>query len=345
MPLMGRRRTRDLHLPARVYFSRGSHFYVDLAGKWHPLGKEWDRAARAKWIELSTGKAAEGTVADLLEKFLTWTEGEIRAGRRSNRTYDDNESEAKMLKLVFGSTAWGAITSKHVARYLKERTNKHGKKAPIRANREVALLSSAYAWGMGEESMSIERNPCYGVRRNRETPRTRYVQTVELQRFKRFAPKWVRCYILLKRLTGLRQGDMLKLGRANVTDRGLELATGKTGKVLRFRWTKALRIVVDAIQKIERRPKAKQDNVTRLYFFASRYGTQLSPLGFKSAWQRAMNDYVAAGNERFWEHDIRGKTGSDAESLQRAQELLGHESSRTAARHYRRAPAVVRPLK
>lgn len=72
---------------------------------------------------------------------------------------------------------------------------------------------------------------------------------------------------------------------------------------------------------------------------------KLTALGFNSAWQRAMNVCEAAGFERFWEHDIRGKTGSDAESIARAQELLGHESPRTTARHYRRAPATVRPLK
>lgn len=48
--------------------------------------------------------------------------------------------------------------------------------------------------------------------------------------------------------------------------------------------------------------------------FPSRYGMQLSTGGFKSNWQRHMKAYVAGGNARFWEHDIRAKSGSDAES-------------------------------
>lgn len=344
---MGRRRGRDFHLPQRVYRSRGSLFYVAPSGEWHSIGKEWDRVAKDRWLELTTGQAPQGTVAELLDAFLKHTEDLVRKGKRSARTLDGNEQEAKTLKLVFGRLAYGQVTRKHVAAYLRRRTDRDGKPAPIRANREAALLSSAYAWALGEPGFDVKENPCYGVRRNPESPRTRYLQTVELQRFARMAPPWLRCYLLLKRLTGLRQGDMLKLGRANITDRGLEVATGKTGKVLRFRWTRSLRVVVNAILKIERLPTKENEpkKIARLYFFASRYGTQLTALGFKSAWQRAMNAYEAAGFERFWEHDIRGKTGSDSSSVQRAQELLGHESSRTTARHYRRAPATVRPFK
>lgn len=336
---MGRRRTTDLHLPQRVYRSRGSLFYAAPSGKWHALGKEWDREAKARWLELTTGQAGEGTVAELLDAFLKHAEAQVRAGKRGKRTLEGNEHEAKTLKLVFGRMVAAKVTRKHVAAYLRQRTDREGRPTPVRANREIALLSSAYSWAMGEPGFEIEENPCYGVRRNTETPRTRYLQTVELQRFSGgYAPRWLRCYVLLKRLTGLRQGDMLKLGRQNVTGRGLEVTTGKTGKSLRFRWTRSLRVVVDAIIALPR-------PVPSLYFFTTRFGTQLSTLGFKSAWQRAMNAYEAAGNERFWEHDIRGKTGSDAGSVTRAQELLGHESASTTVRHYRRAPASVRPLK
>ena len=45
------------------------------------------------------------------------------------------------------------------------------------------------------------------------------------------------------------------------------------------------------------------------------------------------------------ENDIRGKTASDASSLARAQEILGHEEASTTARHYRRGVAKVTPLR
>ena len=92
---------------------------------------------------------------------------------------------------------------------------------------------------------------------------------------------------------------------------------------------------------------ALSENVTPMPrpLFPSRYGTQQTARGFKSAWQRAMAEYVAAGGARFWEHDIRAKSGSDAQTDARAQDLLGHASASTTRRHYRRAPAKVRPLR
>lgn len=334
---MGRRRTRNLHLPQRVYFNRGWHFYVDDAGRWHRLGQKWDREAREKWIELSTGHATQGTVADLLDRFLAWSEGEVRAGRRAARTHEDNIREARVLKLVFGAMPWSAVTSRHVARYLRERTDKSGRPAPVRANREIALLSSAYAWAMGEPSLSVEANPCYGVRRNTERPRRRYVETRELVAFGKTCPKWLRAYVVLKRLLGARQADMLALSRRNLTDRGIDYTAGKTGERRIVRWSWALRrVVAVALALHGEQPK--------LWLFPTRYGGRMSSSGFKSAWQRAMRQWVASGGVRFAEHDIRAKTASDL-TLEHAQQLLGHASPATTRRIYQRGPRRVDPAR
>ena len=90
------------------------------------------------------------------------------------------------------------------------------------------------------------------------------------------------------------------------------------------------------------------DNVKPLSprpLFPSRFGDMRTSNGLKIAWQRAMSEYVADGLERFWEHDIRAKSASDARDLPRAQELLDHATPATTQRHYRRAPAKVRPLR
>ena len=49
--------------------------------------------------------------------------------------------------------------------------------------------------------------------------------------------------------------------------------------------------------------------------------------------------------ERFTEHDLRAKCASDAESLERARELLAHADPATTRRIYRRRPERVRPLR
>lgn len=49
--------------------------------------------------------------------------------------------------------------------------------------------------------------------------------------------------------------------------------------------------------------------------------------------------------ERFTEHDLRAKVGSDAESLERARALLAHADSRMTQKAYRRLPERVKPLR
>ena len=51
--------------------------------------------------------------------------------------------------------------------------------------------------------------------------------------------------MLLSYLTGLRQGDVLSLQQKHLTEKGISIRTGKTGKRMLFKWTPALRAVVD----------------------------------------------------------------------------------------------------
>ena len=167
-----------------MYFHRGWYNWRDpQSGRWHPLGKEWDREARAKSVELSTGKAPAGTLAELLDAFLEHCEDLVRQGTRSRHTFDVNRYEAEKLKNSFGRMDYRALTSKHCASYLDRRTDKRGNPTPVRANREIALLSSAYSWAMRKDRYNIKSNPCYGVRRNKERSRERYVETSELRNF------------------------------------------------------------------------------------------------------------------------------------------------------------------
>ena len=70
-------------------------------------------------------------------------------------------------------------------------------------------------------------------------------------------------------------------------------------------------------------------------------------IGWDSMWQRFMSRLLAEPKitQRFTEHDLRGKVGSDAESLERARRLLGHADSKITERVYRRKPELIRPLR
>lgn len=65
------------------------------------------------------------------------------------------------------------------------------------------------------------------------------------------------------------------------------------------------------------------------HLFTTRAGKPYLPSGFRSIWRRQMNKFVAAGGERFNEHDVRAYTASEAETLEHAQALLGHQPAST----------------
>jgi integrase len=149
----------------------------------------------------------------------------------------------------------------------------------------------------------IEGNPCYGVRRSREAPRDRYVESAELARFGRFAaPRWLRSYCMLKRVAGLRQGDMLRLGKPSDGDGWIRTVIGKVKKPAKIKRTWAVDIALRAIALDH-----AERNITSTLLFPTDAGTPLTDSGFKSAWRRAMAKHMAAGNKRFRENDIRAK--------------------------------------
>jgi integrase len=137
-------------------------------------------------------------------------------------------------------------------------------------------------------------------------------------------------------LTGLRRADLVKLTREHLTEAGIEIGTGKTGKALVIQWSVELRAVVDRIKTIKphvRRP-----------LIANRHGKGYTPDGFSSQFRKVMVVAFPDKAERFRFNDIRAKSASD-DTLEAATARLGHANQSTTVKHYRRAPALVRPLR
>lgn len=88
-------------------------------------------------------------------------------------------------------------------------------------------------------------------------------------------------------------------------------------------------------------------SLTQAKFLRSGLGDiPYSASSFASIWQRKMKKAMEAGmlKERFTDHDLRAKTGSDAE-LEHATKLLPHLDPKVTRKHYRRKVPVVRPLR
>jgi integrase len=251
--------------------------------------------------------------------------------QKAPRTQADNLKELDNLDRAFGHMQPGQIKPIHVYQYLDAR----GAVARTRANREVALLSHAFSyairWGV------VETNPCRDVRKHPEKPRNRYVEDWEYEAVYRLASPLVQAAMEIAVITGMRQGDILKLKLGDLTDEGIPVTQSKTGKKQIFEWTPALRAAVDQARNMERK-------VMSFWLFSGTTGKRLSSSGLQTAWQRLMNKAMDAGviKERYTFHDLRAKAGSDAENGTR---LLGHQSPATTNRIYKRKAEKVTPIR
>jgi hypothetical protein len=136
--------------------------YHPVAGKPINLGTDRIKAIR-KVLDINGRANDQGTVGRLWKQYKESPSWQAL----KDRTRTDYEDYSVPLLAVFGEVHAAAITAPDVARYLRvERAD-----APVRANREVALLGNllALAIELGEATA----NPCRGgqVPRNKERVR------------------------------------------------------------------------------------------------------------------------------------------------------------------------------
>jgi integrase len=224
------------------------------------------------------------------------------------------------------------------------------------AHREVELLSHAFTkaveWGY------VDRHPFKGeVRLKGEKPRTRYVEDWEIVEALRLVPHrkkgsvlMIQAYLRLKLLTGLTQGDLLRLQPdRDFKEDGIHNVRHKTalvnGKETIYQWTDQLREAVE--MAYEARPKKDSKFLFCIKTGQGYINEELGrSSGWKSMWQRFMERVMneTKVTEWFTEHDLRAKVGSDADSIEHAQALLAHADSSTTKRIYRRKAELVMPL-
>lgn len=320
---MGKRRKNNFNLPPRMYLKHGAYYYVSRENKWIRLSD--DKAiAFAKWAEIEgetprdsgSQKPLTGSIAALIEKYLV----EI-APKKAKSTYQGNLTEAKNLNEVFGNMLVLEIRPMHIAKYLDIR----GVKAPVRANREISLLSHIFSyamrWGM------IDRNPCIGVAKHAEKGRDRYITDQEFDGVKALASELIAIVMDFAYMTALRKGDILNLRLEKITDEGILITQAKTGAKQLYEWSSGLREVV-------RRAHGLKRPISGLYLFCTRQGQPYSDTGFKAMWNRVQLKWAAQGGQRFTFHDIRAKALTDAKRLGLdAQSLAGHATS-AMTEHY-----------
>lgn len=313
-----------------------------------PLGTDKDTALR-KWAECE-GKpqvAKAITMGQVLDRYKR----EI-VPTKAPRTQRGNLAEIEMLRRVFQAAPLDEITPQHIAQYRDARRGPDGKPAPVRANRELALLSHAFnlarEWGY-----TARENPCRGVRKHREKPRDFYADNEVWRALYEHAAPELQDAMDLAYLTGQRPGDVRRMRQADVSDGALVVTQSKTGKKLRILLNNESGQRTELGRVIDR---IRSRQVQGAFLVATPQGRPLREWTLRDRWDAARQSAIAAQPDTdegrslaqriasFQFRDIRPKAASEMD-LATASKLLGHTEQAITQTVYRRAGETVKPTR
>lgn len=260
------------------------------------------------------------------------------------------------LRKALGDNLVASIKPQDIYKYQDQVATKKSMK---QANQDTEVLSHVFTkairWGVINFHPMTDKK----VEKFSLPGRKRYVKDWELQEWVSVANSFLVVYIVLKGVTGLRQQDMLTIRKSDISDTYLTSENLKTGKVQRFPLyddagkPTTVQLALDVIKKYYESSNKKQavQVISPWLFHTRKGGTYYRPekmkpaTSFQSIWARSMTKALEMTSleERFTEHDLRAKVGSDSASDIDAQKLLQHASVATTRKHYRRQGVISIP--
>jgi integrase len=380
MAAVGRRRAKDLSLPAGVRLIGERLFWqpssarerqerrekalpasVPLGAAVRVRGRLVLTTAQGKaWAELSgvNDTAEDGTVGQLVQIWKRDAIGVKADG--SPRSPDTIRTYRYAIPAVlkrFGNARYGrsnieaangkAIGPADIKRFIRSGSSK------AMGNLYLAVLNNAFVHTIGEGFTVY--NPCEDVAKNGLRGRTRAPAPWEFECLRTLAKLREGLIMDFEKITGDRIREVLRILRAHGGAEGI-IVTRKGGKVEVWDWTPSLRSIWDEALKI---PGATPFPKSPL--FPGRRGKPFTYSGFNTAWQALKvrtNHELAAGivdpdtlelhpglaidNLHF--HDWRSKVHDDAVDKKRdGAEQIG-DTKQVASRHYARRPVRKVPL-
>lgn len=314
-----------------------SYRYHPVGGKPIALGTD-KRAAIQKVLDLNGASNDTGTVQELWRAYQEMPQWK----RLGERTKADYEAYSVKLLEVMGKVSARLVRPADVARYLRvERAD-----APVRANREVALLSNLM--NVAVERGDIDANPCKQVKRNQERPRTEAPEPAELSRFIAWLQdqggqrRVIALMAEFAALAGSRRIEFIHLTLPQIDDDGEVI---RLMRAKQHGGTKRVEnvLISQAMEGLVRRLRALPRPEGCLHVFVTRDGNPYTDSGFSSTWQRAMTqalkDKVAP--RRFTFHDLRAYYTTQHKAQYGALPEL-HADTKTTAKVYDRSRVSVR---
>jgi integrase len=331
----------------RVYVKGGRYYFVDTAGKWHPLTRV-DEGEPAMLRALAKHKAPTPAPDSMRWLIAEWRAHKLPA--YADEVQTDYDYLLAKIEAAFSEHSIAEVDAHHIMDLRDQWADK-----PRTANKVRGLVGLLLAYGI--ERKAIKVNPVREVGRLKPKPRRRYMPDGELlaitagalagRRHGGTGKAWRNAngpmYAALfdfAYLSGLRAKDVRLLRWSDVDGDLITVQPTKTrdssGARLAIEVTPDLRAVLDRVRAIDAERK-----VGSLFVFHTLRGGMLSASAVKSAWrrarERALGDLPAAQRPRF--RDLRPKALSDAKrrglSLDDLKDAAGHRSVTTTEGYLR----------
>lgn len=381
MPRVGRRRTKDQHLPLgvrpigeRLFWQpptkreRNERKAAVLKGS-VPLGPivrlrgriELTKAQRIKWAEVSGYRdevETPGTIGELLHIF--YEQGYVLKKRngepRASTTVRQYRWRRPALEARFAACRY-ARTETEVM--LGRGTNAGQVQEFITASGSIGrayLAILGHAFDVGILKNLTTYNPCDKVMAEPINARTREPLEWEMEVLGTLATQVLELILRAKSISGYRISEVLRIVRRDMNAEGIRFKV-KGGKWETLLWSPGLRAIVAAAEAL---PTATKFPASPL--FPHQRGKAYGYPGFYSAWKdllTATNGELAAGVvdvedltslhpavqiANLHTHDIRSKVHDDAEDMGRpGNEQLGNTKA-VARKHYARRERRRQPL-
>lgn len=337
---MGRKRERASGFGLLPRMEARPHAGSDkVTYRYHPIGAkpinlgQDKRAAIQKVLDLNGASNDAGTIEELWRTYQTMPQWR----RLGERTKEDYAKYSVPLLAVMGKVSARLVRPADIARYLRvERAD-----APVRANREIALLSNLMT--VAVERGDIDVNPCKQVKRNLERPRT---EAPEPETFTAFLA-WLNIQGPQRQVIGLMAEFAAMVGSRRIEFLHLTLpqidSQANTIRLMRAKQhggaTRAESVSItvgmeDLIRRLRALPRPEEC----LHVFTTRDGNPYTDDGFASTWQRAMAKALADKiiRRRFTFHDLRAYYTTQHKAQYGALPEL-HADSKTTAKIYDRS--------
>jgi integrase len=292
-----------------------------------------------KWAELEMDTKPRYlpliTLKYAADKYLQSSDYKAKAAQ----TQADYIKQLKPILQFFNDPPAALSTLKPVN--IQQYMNWRGKTAPVRANRERALIS--VIWNFARRTgLTDLPNPCIGVKGFTEEGRDIYIEDAVFNAVWEAADIPLREALDLAYLTGQRPADVLKMRETDIKDGALLISQNKSGQKLRM---SVIGQLEELLQRIGERKKLF--SVRSLALICNETGGKLGRdalrYRFDAARAKASRDNpkLAAAIPEYQFRDLRAKAGTDKADtgdLVQAQKQLGHRSI-TMTEHYVRARA------